>query len=48
MHKGVLKTKNPRCVFISVGYIDETLKDQLILEQEVPSSNLGTPTTLFK
>jgi len=46
MHKGVLKTINPRYVLISVGYIDETLKDQLIWEQEVPSSNLGAPTSL--
>jgi len=46
MHKTVFETRDPRCVLISVGYIDETLKGQLIWEQEVPSSNLGAPTSL--
>ena len=44
MHKRVFEIRDPRCVFISVGYVDDILKDQLIWEQEVGGSNPLAPT----
>jgi hypothetical protein len=44
MHKRVFEIRDPRCVLISVGYIDEILKDQLLWEQEVGGSNPLAPT----
>ena len=47
MHKTVFEIMDPRCVLISVGYIDEILKDQLIWEQEVVRRRRIAPTSLL-